>query len=155
MITSPPNYKVTLDRTEGFLSELRKEGIEFNPYLSIPGDWHFSGGYTAAKELMNRNNEFSALFVHNDDMAMGAILAINEAGFRVPDDISIIGYDNLPVTEHVIPPLTTVWQPRHEIGNLAVRMVLDQISGKQVQMDQTILLKPKLIHRNSVKLLNT
>jgi DNA-binding LacI/PurR family transcriptional regulator len=94
---------------------------------------------------------FTAVFAHNDSMAIGAQRAFREAGLRIPQDISLVGYDDLPVSGQLDPPLTSVWQPRHETGAEAVRLLLTQINEKQAARTDSIHLKPKLVERGTVQ----
>ncbi len=151
MITAPSYYDVTQKRTRGFLSVFREAGIDLTPDLIVEGDWHFDGGYRAAQLLLSKNRPFSAVFAHNDSMAIGALRAFREAGYKVPEDISLVGYDDLPVSGQLEPPLTSVWQPRHETGAQAVRLLLAQINEKQAARTGSIQLKPRLVERSTVQ----
>jgi DNA-binding LacI/PurR family transcriptional regulator len=151
MIAAPSKYDVTHKRTHGFLSAYQEEKISIDPELIVEGDWLFDGGYRAAQELLSKRRPFSAVFAHNDSMAIGAMRAFREAGLRVPDDISMVGYDDLPVSGQLDPPLTSVWQPRHETGAEAVRLLLGQVNEKQATRTGSISLKPKLVERGTVQ----
>lgn len=151
MITAPSHYDVTCKRTRGFVSAFHDAKIDLAPELIIEGDWQFDGGYRAAQTLLSKDRTFSAVFAHNDSMAIGAMRAFREAGLRVPDDISLAGYDDLPVSGQLDPPLTSVWQPRHETGAEAVRLLLAQINEKQATRSGSIHLKPKLVERSTVQ----
>jgi LacI family transcriptional regulator len=152
MITAPSHYDVTSKRSGGFLSAYREAGIELDPELIVEGDWHYDGGYRAAKALLSSNKQFTAVFAHNDSMAIGALRVFREAGLRVPEDISLVGYDDLPVSGQLDPPLTSVWQPRHETGAEAVRLLIGQINEKQAGRTGSIQLKPKLVERQTVQM---
>ncbi len=84
-------------------------------------------------------------------MAIGAIRAIQEAGLRVPQDISVAGYDDIPVAAHLDPALTTVWQPRYEMGATAVRMIINKLSLESVSIPDQVLLTPRLVPRATVQ----
>src|SRR5262249_35841355 len=116
--------------------------------LLAEGDWSFQSGYRAAQALLARGQSFSALFAHNDQMAVGALRALREAGRRVPEDVSVVGYDDIPLAEYCDPPLTTLRQPMREVGALATRLLIQNIEDPgAVQGD--ILLKTELIQRSS------
>ncbi len=151
VITAPPQYKVTQDRNKGFFDTLVENKLYLDPALVIAGDWHYEGGYQAVQELLPFRHKFTAIFAHNDDMAIGAIRAIHEAGLRVPEDISVVGYDDVPVASHLVRPLTTVWQPRHEMGATIVRMIIQMLNQEQTQLDEPILLQPCLVERATVQ----
>ncbi len=155
IISSPPQYQVTQDRNKGFLTELLKHGFTVDPAWIMFGDWHYEGGYQAAQKLLPFYPAFSAIFVHNDDMAIGSIRAIHEAGLRVPEDISVIGYDDVPVAAHLEIPLTTVWQPRHEMGAMIVRLIMQMINNEIIYPHDRILLQPHLVSRATVKIRNS
>jgi DNA-binding LacI/PurR family transcriptional regulator len=100
------------------------------------------------QELLARGHPFSALFAQNDQMAIAAIRALREAGRRVPDDVAVVGYDDIPAAEYCDPPLTTIRQPMQEVGQVATRLLIQAI--EQPGMDQgEVLLKAELIRRCS------
>jgi LacI family repressor for deo operon, udp, cdd, tsx, nupC, and nupG len=152
MITAPSKYQVSLERSKGFLAAIESAGITIDPRLVVEGDWHIQGGYQAARQLLSGGHGFTALFVHNDNMAIGAIQALREAGLRVPEDVSVAGFDDLPISAHLDPPLTSVWQPRHELGATLVRLLLDQINQAKKDQPENIHLKPRLIPRATVQI---
>jgi len=155
MITAPSSYLVTFHRNQGYLEAHHDAGLQPDPALTIEADWLFSGGYRAAWELLGRGIPFSAIFCHNDLMTFGAIRALREAGKKIPEEVSIIGYDDLPACEYIDPPLTSVWQPRYEMGATVVKSLIAQIEGDQIGQSQDILLKPRLVLRGSVQAYNT
>ena len=114
-------------------------------------DWGLESGRAAAARLLERDAPFTALFAHSDLIALGAIRQLRDAGLRVPDDVSVVGYDDLPVAEYVEPALTTVHQPMREVGALAVGFVLDQLSGGAPPTPETHLLRAELVARQSVR----
>jgi LacI family transcriptional regulator len=151
MITAPSNYQVTHDRTSGFIQALNECSVQLNPDLIVEGDWLIEDGYRACQVLLSRNLPFTAIFCQNDYMAIGAMHALREAGKRVPDDISLVGYDDLLISAHLDPPLTSVWQPKLELGAMAVNLVMERIEHKQSVQPGVHLLKPHLVVRSSVK----
>jgi DNA-binding LacI/PurR family transcriptional regulator len=100
------------------------------------------------KELLNRNLPFTAVFAHNDRLAKGAISALNEAGLKVPQDVSIIGYDDIPEAEFDDPPLTTMRQPMQEVGKAAANLLINLIEDPNAAPQQ-ILFTTELISRSS------
>jgi LacI family transcriptional regulator len=105
-------------------------------------------GYPFAKKLLTRNRPFSALFAYNDISAIGAIWAFREAGFRVPEDISVVGFDDIQIASHNSPSLTTVRQPLQEMGETAARTLLDRIEDPEEYVPE-IQIEPELVVRNS------
>jgi len=105
-------------------------------------------GYPFAKELLARNRPFSALFAYNDISAIGAIRAFQEAGLRVPEDVSVVGFDDIQIALHNSPSLTTVRQPLKEMGETAARILLNRIDDREDYVPE-ILIEPELVVRNS------
>lgn len=139
-------------RLEGYKQALEENDIKFNPNLIIQGRFTEEGGYEAMKLfLLNSNitNQIDAIFSGNDEMAIGAIRALSEKGIRVPEDISIVGYDDIRLASYIQPPLTTVSHYKYEWGTMAASLVFqglkDQFKGGK------IILPAKLIERSSCK----
>jgi len=105
-------------------------------------------GYEATKELLRKSRGFTALFAFNDLAAIGAIRAIDEAGLRVPDDISVVGFDDIPNAAYTRPSLTTVRQPLLKMGEIAARTLLEQIEKRSVYVPE-IAVEPQLVVRES------
>jgi DNA-binding LacI/PurR family transcriptional regulator len=120
------------DRWRAVRDVFRDLGIRFQPELKVQleGDCTVSeAGYAAAKKLLERRRPFTALLAFNDSSAIGAISAINEFGLHVPEDISVVGFDDIPAAAFSIPSLTTVSQPLIEMGEIAARTLLEQIKN--------------------------
>ncbi len=147
-ITGPMNDSDARDRLEGYQKSQQEAGINNQSSLIAHGDWTERSGQRAAKSLLDSGKPFTAIFVQNDRMALGAIHACNNAGRRVPEDISIIGFDDAPFAAYLIPPLTTMHQPMGKLGQHAARVI-----GAAIQTPasnpQQIELMPKLIERKS------
>ena len=105
-------------------------------------------GYPFAIELLARRRPFTALFAYNDISAIGSILAFQEAGLRVPEDISVVGFDDIRIAAHNNPSLTTVRQPLHMMGEIAARTLLNRIEDHEYSVAD-IVIKPELVVRNS------
>ena len=91
----------------------------------------------------------TAIFAYNDMMALGAMQAINERGLRVPDNIAVIGFDGIALTEHTCPPLSTVEQPIPEMSKITIGMLLDRINKRAPQESRTVIVEPRVICRYS------
>lgn len=118
-------------RLDGYRLALQNAGIEFDEQLVTEGSSDQAGGYEAVEVLLGRDNPFTALFCFNDRMAMGAYAALNQHGLTIPDDISVIGYDNQTlIAPHLRPPLTTMQLPHYEMGQWAVRHLLTLIKAE-------------------------
>ena len=149
MITGPSNLNSVINRSEGYLQALQAAGIASNPNLIVQTqNWWHRSGYEAMKELLGRKLPFTAVFAHNDRLAKGAISALNEAGLKVPQDVSIIGYDDIPEAEFDDPPLTTIRQPMQEVGKAAASLLINLIEDPNASPRQ-ILFNTELIVRAS------
>ena len=136
-------------RLSGFLKALSEAGITLRDEWRVQGDFEPESGYLAIQQILAQPQRPTAVFCGGDIMAMGALCAADEAGLRVPQDISIIGYDNVRNSRYFTPALTTVHQPKTELGEKALEMLFDRIVNKREQ-SQTIEVYPKLIERRSV-----
>jgi LacI family transcriptional regulator len=105
-------------------------------------------GYPFAKQLLSRNQPFTALFAYNDISAIGSFAAFQEAGLNVPDDISIVGFDDIQSAAYVSPPLTTVRQPLQQMGEIAARTLIERIEGRMKCVPE-IAVEPELVVRRS------
>ncbi len=125
-ITGPPNTSVGADRLAGYRQALQERGVAVDEDLIATGDFTEQGGYYAARRLLTRQP--TALFAASDVMARGAVRAIQEAGRRVPEDVAVVGFDDLPPATMTSPLLTTVRQPIRRLGAKAVETLLDVIA---------------------------
>lgn len=132
----------------GITNALKKHNIEFDKDSIMVGDYFAQSGYDAVKNALNSGKKFTALFSANDQMAIGAMKAIKEAGKKVPEDIAVTGVDGIYVTTLIDPPLTTVELPRYEMGYCAGNLLVDMILNNECDKKH-ILFKGKLIIRKS------
>lgn len=140
-------------RYEGFLKALHEAGFEMNPDWLLEGSFEPEDGYECMNRLLAQPNHPTAVFCCNDIMAFGAISAITEKGLRVPDDISIIGYDNVHISRFCAPPLTTIHQSKARLGEQALKLLFDRITTKSDERS-TIEIHPELVIRKSVRKIN-
>lgn len=143
-ISGPQDWIEAEARMQGFLREL--SDAELRTRAPILGDWTASFGYYAGIELL-RYRDFSAVFVGNDQMALGFMHACREHGLDVPGDISIVGFDDIPESAHFAPPLTTVRQNFAEIGRRAVALLLGELRGETGMNHDPV--QPELVVRES------
>ncbi|OON41229.1 transcriptional repressor PurR [Izhakiella australiensis] len=136
-------------RHAGFLKALQEANITLHEEWVVQGDFEPESGYRAMQQILSRKQRPTAVFCGGDIMAMGAICAADEMGLRVPQDISVIGYDNVRNARYFTPALTTVHQPKERLGETALDMLLDRILNKREE-PQTIEVHPHLIERRSV-----
>ncbi len=149
MIEGPSESKSVSDRSEGYRQAVQNAGLPVQPDLILNGGtWLHKAGYEKTKELLDKKIPFSAIFAHNDRIARGAIHALIEAGLKVPGDISIVGYDDIPEAEFSEPPLTTIHQPMTEIGQAAARVLIQMIEDSTVAPRQ-FLFDTTLVIRSS------
>ncbi|TLS47096.1 LacI family DNA-binding transcriptional regulator [Streptomyces montanus] len=123
-LAGPRRWYAARDRLEGWRAALTARGRDEPPV--IEGDWSASSGYAAGRELAS-DRDVTAVFAANDDMAIGLIRALAEAGRRVPDDVSVVGFDDIPVSAYVTPPLTTVRQPFDAVAQEGLRLLVHAI----------------------------
>lgn len=135
-------------RLGGYREALAEAGITPDPSLLEPGDWTGEGGYAAMNRLLDRAPQLTAVFAHNDHMAIGAIRAVLDRGLRVPQDIAIIGVDDIDLAPYTVPPLTTVRISFENIGAAAVRLLLDRLADPNRIRDR-IILPVELVVRQS------
>ncbi len=150
-IVGPRDWPSAAARLKGYRQALREAGVAEEPALvERASDWGLESGRAAAARLLERGADFTALFAHSDLIALGAIRQLREVSRRVPDDISVVGYDDLPVADYVEPALTTVHQPMHEVGAIAAGILLDQLAGNAAPPRKSYLLPAVLVVRQSV-----
>ena len=127
--------------------------IEQDPGLIATGGFTEEGGYKAMQRLLGARS-FSAVFAANDLSAVGLISALAEHGHRVPENVSVVGFDDLRLSAYTTPPLTTIRQPAAEIAERATQLLLDLTHGKEVHQ-QLHLLEPELVVRGSTRALDS
>jgi DNA-binding LacI/PurR family transcriptional regulator len=120
-ITGPRLHGNMTGRANGFVTVLKASGL--TPEL-LYGEHNFGGGYALTRTLLDSRSKVTAIFAASDAMAFGAVRAIMERGLRIPEDISLIGFDNVELCSVIHPPLTTIHQPKHEIGQAAMELLL-------------------------------
>jgi LacI family transcriptional regulator len=134
-VIAGPSYAAdSVQRVEGFLAELEKAGIDPRALWIAESDFSAAGGWQAAKALLESGRKFTALFCANDEMAVGALSCFQEAGIRVPHDVSVIGYDDTPSAEYSAPRLTSVHLPWREMAQNGVWQLLNVCYG----LDRTV-----------------
>lgn len=149
-ITGPLIRHQAQMRYEGYKRALAEAGIAINPDWIVESDFECEGGYQAFEKLYERGKLPSALFVCNDMMAMGVIQAANQRGLRIPDDLSLIGYDDVHIAKFMTPALTTIHQPKYRLGKAAVDTLLYRLENPDTTA-QVVQLEPTLVVRNSVR----
>ncbi|MBN2146252.1 MAG: LacI family DNA-binding transcriptional regulator [Anaerolineales bacterium] len=148
-ISGPLNYHEAYTRHTAFLDTL--QALDLAPVGIVEAaEWMPQHGYLAANQLLERGAHFSALVISNDYLALGAMLALNEHGLCVPDDISIVGFDDTPESAYYMPPLTTVRQDYEALGYQSIHYLVELINHQDTPAHQRILM-PQLIVRQSTR----
>ncbi|HHF2879255.1 TPA: substrate-binding domain-containing protein [Vibrio diabolicus] len=153
-ITGPLIKHQAQMRYEGYKRAMNEAGLEFNANWIIESDFECEGGYQAFMKMAQRGTLPSSIFVSNDMMAMGVINAANELNIKVPEQISIIGYDDIHIAKFMSPSLTTIHQPKYRLGQAAVETLVRKLDDKSTEA-QVVQLEPTLVERKSVKILKS
>ncbi len=148
-ITGPLDKTPARLRLEGYLSAMERAGLAIPDGYRITGDFEFNGGFEAMQKLLAQEPRPHAVFIGNDAMAFGAYQALYQAGLRVPDDMAIVGYDDIELARYMTPPLTTIHQPKDELGELAIDVLIHRMAQPTLQQ-QRLQLTPVLMERGSV-----
>jgi len=146
LVSGPIGYGASAARLRGYKKALLAAGIPFDKTLVAGGDFRQPGGFKAAQKLLSLAEPPTAIFAANDLMAFGVMEAIKEHGLRVPDDISVMGFDDIPMASQVYPPLTTIRQPLYEMGVAAVR-IMNAIRHRVKPLRDRVILPTELVER--------
>ncbi|HSB96648.1 MAG TPA: LacI family DNA-binding transcriptional regulator [Spongiibacteraceae bacterium] len=147
-INGPVSTPLSKDRMQGYRQALKASGVPYSKDLSVRGDFSLLSGEGAARALIASNVQFTAIVAANDAMAIGAIKVLRAQGRTVPDDVSVVGFDDIEFAQYVEPPLTTIRQPRREIGRATMTKMIKKLSDATDQASQ-IVLAHELIIRSS------
>ncbi len=143
-MTSPS----TLDRLQGYRRVLQKAGLPYEDELIEVGDYGLQKAEQATRKLVARENRPTAIFAFSDEMAMSCLATLHNLGYKIPQDFSVMGFDNISYAQYCYPALTTIAQPMTEIGIACMELLLPQLNGEPMQECNKIL-PHKLIVRNS------
>ncbi len=127
---------------------MAKNGLPILPGYVVNGDFEFQGGYNAMIELLALDTPPQAVFTSNDAMAVGVYHALFQEGLTIPHDVAVMGYDDIELARYLSPPLTTVHQPKDELGELAIDTLIHRLSDPDAS-PQTLVLTPELVIRGS------
>lgn len=152
MINGHAQASVSNERLEGFRKALEKHQIDFREDLIVDGGFSEQGGTEAAIRLITMHPDLTAIFCASDLMAIGAMQGLKHIGKYVPDDISIIGFDDIIISSYCSPALTTIQQSKYEMGYYAAQMLIDMLEGRNV--DTHVTLHSQLVERESVRDIN-
>jgi LacI family transcriptional regulator len=132
-VTGPRGGKASVDRRRGYYAALAEAGIAPDPELEVEGDFRIPSGAELTARLLDLPEPPTAVFAFNDNMAIGALRAARARGIRVPEELSVVGFDDLEEAEIVTPALTTVRQPLAEMGRIAVSLLLRLLEGQRLE----------------------
>ncbi|MCB0046440.1 MAG: LacI family DNA-binding transcriptional regulator [Caldilineaceae bacterium] len=150
-ITGPLKWLEARQRRDGWADELAAAGLAAEEECWVQGNWSSGSGEAGMEELLMRCPAIDGLFAANDQMALGALHYLHSRGVAVPEEIAVVGFDNLAESAFFYPSLTTLRQPLRELGSTAVQTLLAQIDGAAPPSDNLITLKPELIVRASTQ----
>ena len=138
-IAGPPSSPICVDRELGYQQALQRAGIALNPALAAVGDFSIEAGERAIDLLLSRAQPFSAVFCSNDEMAIGAMRALSARGLRVPEDVSVVGFDDIRFARYTSPALTTIAQPKNALGREATTMLIELLHDPTVPPRKRVL----------------
>ncbi len=147
-IAGPGDYLCSRARIDGYRSALERVGVRFDQALVRYGDFEHEGGFIRSGELLELSSPPTAIFAGSDQQALGVYEAARQRGLRIPQDLSVVGFDDLPVARWVSPPLTTVRQPLNEMGGAAAQMLGELIEGNPLRSSR-VELSTLLVTRES------
>jgi len=133
-------------RLEGYKKALKEYGIPWDDSLISVGDISMEDGYKRTKQMLEKNLDFTAMFAYNDMMAFGAMQAIKEKGLKIPEDIGLVGYDDIPFSSLISPPLTTIRLKKQDLGVESVKLLLSRINAnrkkaKKIMLDVELVIR--------------
>ncbi len=149
LISGPLDWPEAVERKRGWEDALRAAGRPVDVHAWVEGTWSSASGERALAALVVANPELDAVFASNDQMALGALHYANTHGIAVPEQLAVIGFDNMTESAHFSPALTTIQQPLRELGILAVKTILAEIDGAEPPHDNVLTLDTELIVRDS------
>ena len=149
-IAGPSSITPSAERIIGYRRALEQAGLPYDENLVIRGDYHAQSGLEITHSILKMDPRPTAIFALNDLMALGALRAAAEAGYSIPRDLAVVGYDDLELAQFTNPPLTTIAQPKREIGAQAVHLLVDRMARKS-RPPSRLVLPPELIIRRSTK----
>ncbi|MGB4008436.1 MAG: LacI family DNA-binding transcriptional regulator [Bacillota bacterium] len=147
-ISGPMSLATSQERFRGYHDALVSGGVSFDERLVVEGDFRMKSGYEAMRDLLRKPCQFTAVFAANDLMAVGAMTALEESGFHVPTDVAVMGYDDIDIASVTRPRLSTVAQPKYEMGWIAAETVIRRMCNPKASRLEE-LLQPMLVVRDS------
>lgn len=153
IIRGPAAWWETGERLAGWREALLRNGLEPAPRRIAGAEWSVESGAQAMRDLLEQDPQIEAVFASSDDIALGAMTAASQAGRRIPEDLALVGFDNIPQSAYFQPPLTTIDQPLSRMGCMAVEVLIKRIEsrrgGKEDEPPTALMLEPRLVVRSS------
>lgn len=147
-ITGEPDHPDSTERLAGYRAALEAFGVAYDPALVVAGEYHEVSGMLAVDRLLLSGKNITAIFAANDQMAFGAALGLRRRALRVPDDVSLVGFDDLPAAQFASPPLSTIHQPAYELGRMAGASMLQLLAGDKPTAQ---VAAPRFVARESTR----
>lgn len=148
-ISGPLNVSTSIERFEGYKAVLSQHNIPFSPTMCRHGNYTVESGYNAVLELERSGVVYNAILAANDLMALGALKAVQELGYKVPEDVQIVGFDNIEFSQYCEPSLSTMQQPTYDMGSKAVELLMRIINkAEPIQPERLV---PKLLMRKTTR----
>lgn len=148
-ITGPLDKTTSQQRLDGYRQAINDAGLTLRDDFAVTGDFEFAGGLAAMEKLLALPQPPDAVFAGNDAMAVGVYQALYQRGLRVPQDVAVMGYDDIQLAQYMTPPLTTIHQPKDALGELAIDTLLHRLKDPEAEA-QILVLTPELVVRGSV-----
>ncbi|WP_188206450.1 catabolite control protein A [Alkalibacillus aidingensis] len=149
-VTAPLNAQINEMKKQGYLEGLKEHNLELDETMIYAGDESYQSGMDAVKHFLNLVEPPKAIIASSDEMALGVIHGAQDQGIRIPEDLSVIGFDNTRLATMVRPTLTTVVQPMYDIGAVSMRLLTKLLRGESIEQEQ-VTLPHRIINRNSTK----
>lgn len=150
-ISGPLRMKDSRDRLDGYKRALESAGLNFDEDAVIEGEFTAESGQVAIKQLLDKKPDATAAFIANDLMTAGALRTLRDAGMNIPDDFSLVGYDDVFIAQYLFPELTTIQQPISAMGSAAAKLAISLLKGQPLTGEKTHF-QPQLIRRQSVQM---
>jgi LacI family transcriptional regulator len=151
-VSGPTELPPSRDRVVGYLRALKEAGLKFRLDYLVRSDFTSEGGFLAFQQLLALKKRPTAIFASNDVMAIGGICAASEARVRIPQDLSVIGYDDIALASYSTPRLTTMAQPKYEMGQLVTTVLLERIMGGHLPLRRELLQTALMVRQSTARL---
>jgi len=150
LIDGPLSVATSVNRLEGYKKAHNEKEIQVNTDLIVEGDYLINSGFKLINKLIDEGNTFTAVFAGNDMMAIGVIKALKSKNIRIPEDVEVIGFDNIEISEIIEPALSTISQPAYEMGVQGAKLLIKLIEGKKLK-NKNVIFEPELIIRGTTR----